>query len=386
MEKVKFRLKKPLSSTRIEFITETLRDSSISTRLDFHDNHIEYLSQNEEELDDLNELLEKLVFISRAVERKRVIVSRTPTLQFLGDPLKSLIDMEEVVKIGEGLFLFQGQFLKVFKAIDEYLLNIAINEFDAVEQENPILWPMELFRKVNYLEEFPQQALMVSGLRKERNELKNFARQHSSKHDFFSISSKKHLADAEVGLQPAVCDTCYFSLKGRSDIQNVNYTTKNKVFRNEISEHASLDRLMAFTVRDLIFIGDRNYTLLQRENLIERLIKFFDDTGLNYSIEVADDPFFSGNIEKKYFQHQFELKYEVLATIPFLGKRIAIGSINLHLDTFSSSLDIKQGCDFVHSGCVGIGYERLLLALYSQHGTDLSTWPSSLLKILNLKC
>jgi hypothetical protein len=73
-----------------------------------------------------------------------------------------------------------------------------------------------------------------------------------------------------------------------------------------------------------------------------------------------------------------------LVYIPYLKKKIAVGSINNHLDTFGKSLSIKNKKGFVHSGCMGIGFERLVFALYCQLGTDLKKWPKSLKNLLNI--
>ena len=117
---------------------------------------------------------------------------------------------------------------------------------------------------------------------------------------------------------------------------------------------------------------------------IDRLTRFLSDLGLECKIEVADDPFFSGSVEKKFFQHQFELKYELLANIPFLEKWIAVGSVNLHLDTFSKAFKYTNGIEQQYSGCIGIGFERLLLALYSQFGTEVKAWPEQTRRALGL--
>ena len=66
-----------------------------------------------------------------------------------------------------------------------------------------------------------------------------------------------------------------------------------------------------------------------------------------------------------------DLKYEIVANIPFLKNDIAIGSINFHFNTFGKAFNISKNGQFIFSGCIGIGFERLLLALYSQHGTSL---------------
>ena len=145
--------------------------------------------------------------------------------------------------------------------------------------------------------------------------------------------------------------------------KNTIYTTYNKVFRNENSKNNSLDRLMSFSVRDIMFVGDKNFVLKTRNRLIEDIKIFLKKTDLDCTNETANDPFFIGNVDKKLFQDAFELKYEILATIPFLKKKIAIGSINFHLDTFGKAFNIKNKKN-IYSGCIGIGYERLLLALY----------------------
>ena len=56
--------------------------------------------------------------------------------------------------------------------------------------------------------------------------------------------------------------------------KNTIYTTYNKVFRNENSKNNSLDRLMSFSVRDIMFVGDKNFVLKTRNRLIED-IKIF---------------------------------------------------------------------------------------------------------------
>ena len=129
-----------------------------------------------------------------------------------------------------------------------------------------------------------------------------------------------------------------------------------------------------------MFVGDKQFVLEVRQNLINEIKKFIKLTELNCSIEVADDPFFIGDIDKKLFQHSFELKYEILATIPFLKKKIAIGSINFHMDTFGKAFNINNNTKKIFSGCIGIGFERLLLALYSQHGNNIKNWPKNLIK------
>ena len=74
-----------------------------------------------------------------------------------------------------------------------------------------------------------------------------------------------------------------------------------------------------------------------------------------------------------------------MTEIPFLKKKIAVGSINFHLDTFGRAFNIKNKKEFIYSGCIGIGFERLMLALYSQHGTSLKKWPNKFFRLIKYK-
>ena len=55
--------------------------------------------------------------------------------------------------------------------------------------------------------------------------------------------------------------------------------------------------------------------------------------------------------------------------LPYEKKWLAVGSFNNHLDTLTKAYSIKsKNNKKINSGCVGIGYERLLYAIYSQQG------------------
>jgi seryl-tRNA synthetase len=118
--------------------------------------------------------------------------------------------------------------------------------------------------------------------------------------------------------------------------------------------------------------------------MIELAIEFLDRLDLESSIAAANDPFFTDeSMIKAVYQNASELKYELLAKLPFSGKELAVGSINLHQDFFGQAFDIKlpEG-GFVWSGCLGIGFERIVYALYAQYGTETDSWPAHLKRIV----
>jgi hypothetical protein len=374
-----------LSEKQMEFLEDSISECFPTCSLKQTPHHLAFSIDDSESAQNLASNLKKLLFISRGLDQKESIFSQINDYDFSKDPMDLLVANEQVVPFGEGLFVFQGEFLRVFKSLNSHFLNLAITEFDAIEQENPSVWPIDLFNKVNYFKEFPQHASLIAGIRKDHKELSSFSSlsEEYKKQNFVKLNDS--FDNCKYGLQPAVCDTCYYILKNKQDVQNSIYTTYNKVFRNEFSQNNSLDRLPVFSVRDIMFVGDKQFVLHQRQLLIEKLTQFLKKTGLNCSIEAADDPFFSTSLEKKLFQFQFESKYEILASIPYLNKRIAIGSINLHLDSFSSAFNFTREGSEIYSGCIGIGFERLLLAFYSQFGNEVSKWPPSLKNLLDLE-
>ena len=136
-----------------------------------------------------------------------------------------------------------------------------------------------------------------------------------------------------------------------------------------------------------MFVGSEAFVLEARQKLIERMARFLSALHIEAGIETANDPFFANDSAmKSVFQNAHRLKYELLARIPHLGREIAIGSINLHTDFFGKAFDIRMADGSVaHSGCVGFGYERLVYALFCQHGPELRSWPRELLEYLALE-
>lgn len=373
-----------LSSNQKDFIESSILTSFPEIKLKFSSKKIFIKNYNKKDLFQIKKSLKRMIFIARGIDNKKKIFNQIKKIKYKKDPLKELEKKREITRISDKLFQFQGNFLKIFRGCNNYFYELAIKKFKAIDQENPVLWPIDLYKKINYLSEFPQQSLLITGLKQNFLNYKKFSSKYGKNKHYNKVKINNQFEEAKYGLQPAVCDNCYYALSNLKSYKNSVYTTYNKVFRNETSKFRSLDRLLSFSVRDIMFVGDKQFVLEMRQKLINEIIKFIKITDLNCSIEVADDPFFIGDIDKKLFQQSFQLKYEVLALIPFLKKKIAIGSINFHMDTFGKAFNINNNNKKIFSGCIGIGFERLLLALYSQHGNNIKKWPKKFIKKINI--
>ena len=373
-------LDKPVRRFVRESVETSYKISSIvflETRIIFE--IVDNISEN-----NFKKFIKNLLYISSSIG-KTLLFENKVNLSYSDDPISSLLESNDVKRVAKGLFMFQGDFLKIFQKINGYLKNLAISRYNAIEQEYPTIWPIDIFKKVEYFKEFPQFAMLITTVKESYNARKNFSELYNSTKDYEKVDIDQNLDDCKYGLEPSVCNTCYYLLSESKFHENTVYTTYNKVFRNEFSKTDSLDRLTNFSVRDIMFVGDEQFVLTVRQKLIEDLAKLLAYFHIDCKIESANDPFFSSEIDRKLFQYSFGLKYELLATIPHSNNLLAIGSVNLHLDTFGKAFNIRLKDDTqAMSGCIGIGFERIVYALFCQHGPLTDKWPKDLKEKLEL--
>ena len=110
-------------------------------------------------------------------------------------------------------------------------------------------------------------------------------------------------------------------------------TAVGNCFRYEAINLTSLERLWNFTMREVIFVGAKDFVLENREIARQRMSQVFERIGLAYRVESANDPFFIGEFRKQAaFQSAFQLKFEIRARLPFKDCTLAVGSYNYHQD------------------------------------------------------
>jgi seryl-tRNA synthetase len=137
-------------------------------------------------------------------------------------------------------------------------------------------------------------------------------------------------------------------------------------------------------MREVIFVGSKEFVLANREAARERMRPVFEEAGLAYRVESANDPFFIGEFRRQAaFQSAFQLKFEIRARLPFKESTLAVGSYNYHQDFFGRHLEISlpDGSP-AHTGCAAFGLERLVFAFLAQHGLDPANWPQAVREAL----
>ena len=115
-----------------------------------------------------------------------------------------------------------------------------------------------------------------------------------------------------------------------------------------------------------------------REAWMPRACGIAETLGLPYRVEAANDPFFGrgGTLVGKA-QLQQELKFELLVPVRSAEKPTACMSFNYHREHFGVVWNMKDDRgETAHTSCVAFGIDRLVVALFANHGIEPARWPA----------
>jgi seryl-tRNA synthetase len=298
---------------------------------------------------------------------------------FRDDPHPLLLEQREIVSFGRGRYGFGPKLVRLMEYFDSRAREMAV-PFQAEPHSFPSLVGADVLDRCRYLKNFPSSLNLVTHLREDHAVLQEFAR--SVRWDGEQlIYDHAGGSGVECLLSPSVCFHWYMWLRDSQLPEPRAITALGKCFRYESSNLTGLERLWDFSMREIVFVGPAAYVLASRDKLVELSVRLLDELGMAYEISTATDPFFVDSYAvQAAYQQGFELKFELLAPLPYSGKKLAVGSINYHQDFFGRSFAIQTAEGPAHTGCIGFGYERLALAFVAQHGVDEKRWPDIVVK------
>jgi len=293
------------------------------------------------------------------------------------DPTPELINSNELSKEAGGIYTLGPLLTRITDFFENQFIALA-DSFEAAPYRFPTLIPAKQLEKVNYFKAFPHSLSFVTHLHEDLDLIDEFS-QHAFCDENGLVEPDGSFDQVETLLSPAVCYHLYFALADKP-LPNgkLAATAVGKCFRYEAINLASIERLWDFTMREVIFVGPKDYVLENREIARQRMEKVFERIGFAYRVESANDPFFIGEFRKQAaFQSAFQLKYEIRASLPFKNSTLAVGSYNYHQDFFGRHMNITlpDGSP-AHTGCVAFGLERIAFAFIAQYGFDKSIWPN----------
>jgi seryl-tRNA synthetase len=181
----------------------------------------------------------------------------------------------------------------------------------------------------------------------------------------------------ELMLVPAACYPVYPAIAAREPIPPGGVMLDlggSYVFRNEPAGDPA--RLQIFHQREVVRIGEPELVLAWRNAWRDRTLELLRAVGLEAETDVASDPFFGrGGRMLSAGQLEQALKFEVQVQIAG-PEPTAVASFNYHEAHFTSTFGIRSAAgSVVHSACLGIGLERVVLALLRAHGLETAQWP-----------
>jgi seryl-tRNA synthetase len=194
------------------------------------------------------------------------------------------------------------------------------------------------------------------------------------------------LSAADLVLAPAACYPVYplAAARGAVPAAGLTFDVAADCFRREPS--TDIDRLQSFRMREYVRIGTAEQIRAFRQSWIEQATGLADRLGLAYRVDLASDPFFGrGGQIVAMAQIEQALKFELLVPVRSATSPTACMSFNDHQDHFGLTWDLatEDGAP-AHTGCVAFGMDRLAVALFATHGTDLDAWPAAVLAALRL--
>ncbi len=276
----------------------------------------------------------------------------------------------------EGLAVLDGRSLQLFEYFDR-----RFTEFGRPWRPQALrpstLIPATVLARCDYFRSFPHSVTFACHLPEDPSRIEGFRRRHS-KRESLDEEALGDMVTPEACLSPAVCYHAYYANRDRVlPSGGLVYSMVGKCFRYESSNMRDLRRLWDFTMRELVFLGERERVLEERSRGMEAFQAFLDGHRLAGEIRTASDPFFIApdSAAKTYFQISSETKYEISLLLPD-DARLAVGSFNYHGDFFGKafSVTVPPGGP-MHSVCFAWGLERWVYAFLAQHGSEPSRWP-----------
>jgi len=303
---------------------------------------------------------------------------------FTQDPMHELLARGEVSEEEKGIYLLGPLVTRLVEFFESRFLLLA-DEFEAKPYRFPTLISAKMLDRVNYFSAFPHSLTFATHLREDLDIINRFASDTHYHADGLN-SPPEYFSKIEALLSPAVCYHLYFSLADHPlPDGKLVATAVGNCFRYESTNLTSLERMWNFTMREVIFVGPKDFVLEKREKSRLFMQKIFEEIGLVYHVETANDPFFVGEFRKQTaFQTAFQLKYEIRAQLPFKNSTLAVGSYNYHQDFFGRHLNITlPDGGPIHTGCTAFGLERMVYAFLAQFGFDPSNWPKLVREWMN---
>ena len=280
----------------------------------------------------------------------------------------------------DGVYARTGRYEAVVEALTAFIS--AHRPAEAEVFRFPPVMSRASIERHGYLKSFPNLLGAVSCLCGDERHIRSVV----GRYEEGGESWTEALEPADLVLAPAACYPIYpiAAARGAVPADGLVFDVAADCFRREPS--TDIDRFQSFRMREYVRIGTAAQIQAFREEWLAIAKGMADRLGLSYRVDLASDPFF-GRGGQLVAQAQIEqaLKFELVAPVRSAESPTALMSFNYHQDHFGLTWDLAtETGEPAHTGCVAFGMDRLAVAMFATHGTDVAAWPASVKEALRL--
>lgn len=281
---------------------------------------------------------------------------------------KTEIDFENLDGLhwhSSGQASFSGNLLQLFKDLDNHFLGWA-RRWRAIEHKFPPFLSASQMQKLDYFKSFPHLITIPVVLDDTPENLNSFANAALDSTGNICLSK---LADVKQVLTPAACYHFYDEMEAGKLDETQFLTTRCVCYRRE-KFYSPLQRQWAFSMREIVCMGDSDEVKQYLEEFEEILLKFFQEQDLPVKFEYATDPFFNPSSNPKYLMQKLDpVKKEMI-----YDGQLSIGSLNFHRSFFGETFSISKDGHPASSACVAFGMERWIYMMIRERGLAPEAW------------
>jgi|KBSMisStaDraftv2_1062788.scaffolds.fasta_scaffold03689_5 hypothetical protein len=295
------------------------------------------------------------------------------------DAWGGLLERRWATPVGEGHVVLRGPAAQLLALVDHKVQTLFVKEFRAELEIFPSTIKSDTLHRCNHFTSFPEHMDFVAHLKRDLDILSGFA--NACREDGWSARLHEGRMSAhDFAVSPSCCYHAYEGMEGWNLKKPGRCITAIlNCHRYEGANHAYMSRLRAFTMREVIWVGQPAYVIASRARADEVIQQWAKDWELSCTYETANDMFFTDDFAvKASFQRQQEAKRELRMEIPSERQAISVFSSNFHSTTFGKAFDIRVDGRTAASACAGWGAERWVYSLISQFGFDVEKWPPGL--------
>lgn len=295
------------------------------------------------------------------------------------DAWAGLLERKWATPVGQGHVVLRGPAALLMGMIDQKVNEAFAKHFGAEMEIYPSTIKAETLDRCNHFTSFPEHIDFVAHLKSDVDVLNGFAAK-CREQKWSSELHEGRMGEVEYAISPSCCYHCYEGMEGWQLEGSGRCTTAVLAcHRYEGARHQSLRRLRAFTMREVVFIGQPRFVIEARAKAEQLIIQWARDWELACTFETANDMFFTQDYAvKASFQRLQQAKRELLLKIPSENNSLAVFSSNFHAVTFGKAFNITIGGRPATTGCIAWGLERWVYAIFSQFGFDFTQWPEKL--------